>query len=68
VKIDKKGLFMVWDQRVAGSNPATPTVKNERVTRVCNSLFYDICKIDPGRLLKITGVKTDLIGTLPIKY
>jgi len=55
---------MVWDQRVAGSNPATPTSENERVTRVCSSLFYAICKIDPGRLLKITGVKTDLIGIL----
>lgn len=51
--------FMVWDQRAAGSNPATPTNENERVTKVCSSLFYAICKIDPGRLLKITGVKTD---------
>ena len=59
---------MVWDQRVAGSNPATPTTENKGVTRFCGSLFLcyfqRICKhylyisfpeiISPGSVNKNT--------------
>jgi hypothetical protein len=38
VKNLEKGIFVVWDQRVAGSNPATPT--NEKALHVSAGLFY----------------------------
>ena len=45
---------LVWDQRAASSNLATPTTEDQRVAEFCSSLFlyhlHMIC-IQPGHIL-----------------
>jgi len=39
MRLDDKEIMLLWEQEVAGSNPATPTLENQRLALFCVSLF-----------------------------
>ena len=42
LKMRKKRSFLLWEQGVEGSNPFAPTNKNQGVTKVRDSYFFQI--------------------------
>ena len=37
--MSKKGLYLLWEQGVEGSNPFAPTIEKQGVTKDCSSYF-----------------------------
>ena len=61
MKINDIPLFVLWEQGVAGSNPATPTVENQKITCKNVSLWFcyvpTICSLSLDIDIRFPGLR-----------